>query len=78
MVVQGVKAFIERLLALRTEISLAAVRSFAMLMYAGGSAGSAFHRACLRVGAFLLYRTHHDLMHYRSMVGLVSALPPNG
>ena len=64
MVVQGVKAFIESLLALRTEISLIAVRSFAMFMCAGVSTEFAFHRSCLRVGASLLYRTHHILMHY--------------
>jgi len=34
-----------------------------MLMDAGVSTESAFHRSCLRVGAFLLYRTHHALMH---------------
>ena len=35
MVVQAIKPFVERLLALGTEISLATVRSFAVFMRAG-------------------------------------------
>jgi hypothetical protein len=43
MVVQGVKPFVERLLALRTEISLAAVGSFAMLVRARVTTEPTFH-----------------------------------
>ena len=64
MIVQGVKPFIERLLALRAEIPLATVRGFTMFMRTGITAESAFHRSCLRIGVSLLYSTHHELMHY--------------
>ena len=45
MVVQGVKPFIERLLAQRTEVPLATVRGFAMFMSAGVTAESTFHKS---------------------------------
>ncbi len=64
MVIQGVKPFIERLLALRAEIALAAIRSFTMFMGAGITTEPTFHSSGLRVDALLLYLTHHDLMHY--------------
>lgn len=64
MVVQGVKPFIEGLLALIAEISLATVRSFPVFMRTGMTTESTFHRACWRVDVSLLYLTHHDLMHY--------------
>jgi hypothetical protein len=68
MVVQGVKPFIEGLLALMAEISLATVRSFAVFMRTGMTTEPTFHRSCLRVDVSLLYLTHHDLMHYLSFI----------
>ena len=64
MVVQAIKPFVERLLALGTEISLATVRSFAVFMRAGMTTKPTFHRLGSRVDVSLLYLTHHDLMHY--------------
>lgn len=54
MIIQGIKPFIERLLALRTKIPLAPVRGFAMFMGAGMTAEPTFHRSCLRVDVPLL------------------------
>ena len=65
MVVQGIKPFVERLLALGTEISLATVRSFAVFMRAGMTTKPTFHKLGSRVDVSLLYLTHHDLMHYQ-------------
>ena len=65
MVIQGVKPFIERLLALRAEIALAAIRSFTMFMGVGITTEPTFHSSGLRVDALLLYLTHHDLTHYQ-------------
>lgn len=65
MVVQGLKPFIERLLALGAEIPLATVRGFAVFMCAGMTPEATSHKSCLRVvDISLLYLTHHDLMHY--------------
>ena len=66
MVVQGVKPFIERLLAQRTEVPLATVRGFAMFMSARVTAEPTFHRSCLELDVSLLYSTHHILTHYQN------------
>ncbi len=70
MVIQGVKPFVERLLALCAEIPLATVRGFTVFVRAGVTTEPTFHRSCLRVDVSLLYLTHHDLMHYRTFYAL--------
>ena len=64
MVVQGIKPFIEDLLALGTEIPLATIWSFAMFMRIVMTAEPTFHRSCLEVDVFPLYLTHLNLTHY--------------
>jgi hypothetical protein len=44
MIVQGIKPFVERLLALEAEIPLTTIWSFAMFMSARMTAESTFHR----------------------------------
>jgi hypothetical protein len=75
MVVQGVKPFIERLLAQRTEVPLATVRGFAMFMSARVTAEPTFHRSCLELDVSLLYSTHHILTHYHR--GMIHAELPD-
>jgi hypothetical protein len=65
MVVQGIKPFIKRLLALGTKIPLASVGCFTVFMSVGMTTEPTFHRSFLGVDVSLLYLTHLNLMHYR-------------
>ena len=67
IIVQGIKSFIERLLALGAKIPLATVWGFAMFMGTGMTTEPTFHRSCLRVKVSLLYSTHQNLTHYHNL-----------
>jgi hypothetical protein len=64
MIVQGIKPFLKRLLALGTKIPLASVGCFTVFMNVGITTQPTFHRSFLGVDVSLLYLTHLDLMHY--------------
>jgi transposase len=69
IIVQGIKSFIERLLALGAEIPLATVRCFAVFMGTEMTAESTFHKLNLKVRVSLLYSTHQNLMHNQTSFG---------
>ncbi|MUL39404.1 hypothetical protein BWI75_24785, partial [Gloeocapsopsis sp. AAB1 = 1H9] len=68
MIVEGIEAFVEGLMAARAKIPLDSTRCLAVLVSFQVSTQWAFHRFNNVVMALLLYSTHLNLMHDRLFV----------
>jgi hypothetical protein len=63
IVVEGIEAFAECLLAVGAEIALMTIGYLAVFMSLRMTTEPTFHRLSLGVGVVLLYQTHILLMH---------------